>query len=153
VSWRQQMSDDVGMLGPVVSGAGSLFRGLAGYRAGSANATGCNQEAQQAIEAGQEKSARVRRLVAYQQSTLKATVGGQGTTMAGSPMEVLLENAKQGELLAQDETYKALLQARVKKIAAAQATATGRNDLTAGILGAATGIVTESPLLRKLKNP
>jgi len=142
------MSDDFGMIGPLVSGAGSLFKGIAGYQAASANATAANQEAQQALEVGQEESARTRRQVAVIQSQLRASVGHQGTTMAGSPMEVYLENAKQGEIFAQDELYKATLRARAKKIAAGQATDLARNDLTAGILGAVA-----SPLLSKLKQP
>jgi hypothetical protein len=160
------MSDDVGMgmFGPLLTAAGSVFKGVAGYRAGSANAAASKSEADQAILVGQENTARQRRLVAYQQSKLKAQVGSQGTTMEGSPMEVYLENAKQGELQAQDQAYVALLTAHAKKMKAAGESAKGLSELTSGFLGGlaaffpkeTTTVATTtvaSPLLKKIKIP
>jgi molybdopterin-biosynthesis enzyme MoeA-like protein len=83
-------------------------------------------------------------MVALQQSKLVATAGGQGTTMEGSPMEVYLANAKQGELEAQDQAYAGLLRAHAKRLEALNAKQRGNAGLTTGLIGAV------SPILSKL---
>src|ERR1043166_770819 len=98
-------SPDISSVGTLLTASSSVFKGVSGYQAGSANAAQAKAEGEQALLVGQENAARQRRAVAYKQAQLKAQVGGQGTTMEGSPMEIYLENAKQGELEAQDQSY------------------------------------------------
>lgn len=129
----QQIAAGVATAGKYALSAAQLAKGFAGYQSGAANSEAAKQEAQQAMAAAEQNAARQRRLVAYQQSTLRANAGAQGGTLEGSPMEVYLANAKEGELQTQDELYAGLIKKQSKRAAAANYRAGGAGDLFGGI--------------------
>lgn len=110
-----QCAEFISGLGSILSLASaglSVIQGIAGMRSAQQNAAYAKADAQQALLQGDTEANRQRRINAAQQAELVAQTGAQGTTMTGSPMEVYLENAKQGELQAQDLKYGAQLKAR-----------------------------------------
>jgi hypothetical protein len=99
-----------------VAAGEKIGQGLTDFTTNRQNAAYASADAKQATLTANAEAARVRRQVAFQQSSLRAQAGAQGTTFTGSPMEVYLENAKQGELMAQDKVYAGRLKSRAFKI-------------------------------------
>jgi len=101
-----------------IQAIGSIMQGVASMQANRQNAANAMAEGKQAVATGDAEANRVRAQVAQQQATLRAGAGAQNTTMEGSPMEVYIENAKQGEIMAQDRSYQGQLVKRSKKMEA-----------------------------------
>ena len=120
-----------------ISAAFSVLQGLSGFAAGNQNAYNAKQEANAAEVAGQANAVRQRRIVAAQQSELKAQVGASGTEFTGSPMDVYMNNALQGEIQAQDELYQGKLRAYSKRAEAQIYKQQAGSSLFGGIAGAA----------------
>ena len=97
---------------PYLSAGFSILQGLSGFASGQQNAAYAQADAKQAMVTARAEADRQRRIVATQQAQLRADVGAQGTTFTGSPMEVYLANAKQGELEAQDKIFAGKLKKR-----------------------------------------
>lgn len=134
------MSPEFVSLGGILTGlsAGfSVLQGLSGFAAGRQNAANANADAKQAQVNAQAEAARQRRIVAAQQSTLRAESGASGTTFSGSPMEVYLANAKAGEIEAQDKIYAGKLKARSLKAEADIYSRQATGALLGGFAGAA----------------
>lgn len=129
-----------------LAAAFSVIQGVSGFFAGREEAAFRKAEGKQALATGQAEATRQRRIIAAQQSQLTADVGASGTTMAGSPMEVYLANAREGELQAQDRIYAGQLTAFGKKQEAALAKRRGTSELLGGIAGAASKL---GPLFKK----
>jgi hypothetical protein len=125
----------------------SLLQGVAGFASGRQNAAYAEADAKQAQVNAQAEATRQRRIVASQQATLRADVGAQGTTFTGSPMEVYLANAKQGEIEAQDKLYAGKLKARSLRAEADIYSRGATSSLFGGFAGAAGTL--GSGLLRK----
>ena len=87
----------------VVSAVMSAVQGISSYQTGKQDAAEEKRLGKYNEAVGQANAARQRQLVVAQQSQLQAESGASGTLMTGSPMEVYLANARQGEITAQDE--------------------------------------------------
>lgn len=124
----------------VMMAAGKVMEGISGFTSNRQNAAYADAEAKQAMVTGEANAARQRRLVATKQSALRAQVGAQGTTMEGSPFEVYLANAKQGELEAQDKLYDAKLKQQQAKIQRDIYKKQAWGSLTSGLMGGATSL-------------
>lgn len=114
---------------PYVGMAFSAMSAISGANAASQNAADAKAESRQAIAASREEAARTRRQVEQQQARVRAQSGGD---LSGSPLEILLENAKQGELMAQDQLYAGQLTALGKKRQAALYKGQGETALLSG---------------------
>lgn len=110
------MSDFLQTAAPYISMAAEGAKGVGGFVAAGRNADAAKAEGRQAVMASQEEAARVRRQVAQQQARVRAQSGGD---LSGSSLEIFLENAKQGELMAQDRLYAGRLTEFAKKRQAA----------------------------------
>jgi hypothetical protein len=104
--------ETIGLIMTAVSAAMSVVGGIQQSQANKANAANAKADAAQAMEQGKAESQRQQRINVARQAELVAAAGASGTTMSGSPMEVYLENAKQGSLEEQDPIYGAKLRAR-----------------------------------------
>lgn len=100
----------------IIAAVSNIFQGIAGYQANRQNAAYAEAEAKQAKLTAAAEAARTRRQVAAQQGEFVAGVGAQGTTFEGSPMEAYINNAIQGELMAQDKIYEGKLKERAFKM-------------------------------------
>lgn len=139
------MDDFLKTVAPYISMAAGGAKGVSGFVAAGRNADIAQAEGRQAIMASQEEAARVRRQVAQQQARVRAQAGGD---LSGSSLEILLENAKQGELMAQDKLYAGQLTAWAKKRQAAQyrtAGLFGLADSAASIAGMAVKQIGDKP--------
>ena len=121
-----------------VSALMAVMQGVSSYQANKQNAAAAKAEGKQAEAAGLANAARQRQIIAAQQSQLTADVGASGTLMSGSPMEVYLANAREGEITAQDEIYKGRLTALGKYNQARIYKQQGTSALIGGIGGAAS---------------
>lgn len=119
-----------------IKAVGSIMQGVSQMQAEKQNALTAKAEGYQALATGEEEATRIRRQVATQQATLRAGAGAQGTTFAGSPMEVYAQNAAQGELMARDPLYKSQLVFQAKKMEAREARRRATGALVGGIFGA-----------------
>jgi hypothetical protein len=115
---------------------GSIMQGVAEMQAQQQNALTVKAEGYQALATGEEEATRIRRQVAQQQATLRAGAGAQGTTFAGSPMEVYAANAAQGELEARTPIYKSQLVMEAKKMEAQEYRRKATGAMVGGIFGA-----------------
>ena len=97
-----------------IMAVGSIMKGVAEMQANRQNAAFANAEGKQALVTGEAEAARVRKQVAATQGTLMASAGAQGTTLEGSPIDVYIDNALQGEMMAQDKIYEGKLIKRSK---------------------------------------
>lgn len=122
---------------PYVSAGFSILQGLSGFASGQQNAAYAQADAKQAMVNARAEADRQRRIVAIQQGQLRADVGAQGTTFTGSPMEVYLANAKQGELEAQDKLFEGKLKKRSLKAQANIYENQAYGSLFSGVAGAA----------------
>jgi hypothetical protein len=122
---------------PYVSAGFSVLSGLSGFASGQQNAAYAEADAKQSMINARAEADRQRRLVAIQQSQLRADVGAQGTTFSGSPMEVYLANAKAGEMEAQDKIYAGKLKKRSLLAQADIYRNQGYGSLFGGFAGAA----------------
>ena len=111
----------------------SLLSGIGGMQAGNANAAIAKAEGNQALAAGRAEANRIRARNAATQSTFMAGAGAQGTTFEGSPMLAYLENAKQGELEAQDALYSGRIKASSLKMQADIYKRQGTSSLIGGL--------------------
>lgn len=123
-----------------IQAVGSIMQGVASMQANRQNAAFATAEGKQAVATGDAEARRVRAQVAQQQATLRASAGAQGTTFTGSPMEVYLENAKQGEIMAQDRSYQGQLIKRSKKMEANIYKRQAGSALMGGLFGAAGAV-------------
>lgn len=91
-------------------GAGSqLLQGLAGYRSAQTNAAYMDAAAKQALQAGAANEDIAAARGRAEVGALRATVGAQGTTMAGSPMLVYLDSVKNAALTSAQQYYEGQL--------------------------------------------
>lgn len=122
---------------PLLSAGFSILQGLSGFASGQQNAEYARADAKQSMINARAEADRQRRIVAVQQAQLRADVGAQGTTFTGSPMEVYLANAKQGELEAQDKIFAGKLKKRSLSEQANIYENTAWGSLAGGVAGAA----------------
>lgn len=101
-----------------IQAVGSIMKGVAEMQASRQNAAFATAEGKQAVATGNAEADRVRRQVAATQGTLRASAGAQNTTFEGSPMDVYINNALEGEVMAQDKSYEGKLIQRTKKMQA-----------------------------------
>lgn len=120
-----------------IQAVGSIVQGIGEMQTQRQNAANATAEGKQAVVTGEAEARRVRAQVAAQQGELRAGAGAQGTTFTGSPMEVYLENAKQGEIMAQDRSYQGQLIKRTKKMEANLYIRKATGAMVGGLFGAA----------------
>lgn len=99
----------------VIQAVGSIMKGVSEMQANRQNAAFATAEGKQAVVTGEAEASRVRRQVAATQGQLRAQAGAQGTTFQGSPMEVYINNALEGEIQARDKIYEGKLIQRSKQ--------------------------------------
>jgi hypothetical protein len=112
------------------------MQGISSYRTGKQDAADEKRMGKYNEAVGQTNAARQRQLVAAQQSQLVAESGSSGTLMTGSPMEVYLANARQGEITAQDEIAQGRLAALSNYKKAQNSKQKGTSELIGGVGGA-----------------
>jgi hypothetical protein len=130
------MDFGIGEMLALVSAGFSVMQGISSYNTGKQNEKNAKIEAKQELAVGQENATRQRRIVASQLAQQSADTGASGTTGIGSPMEVYLANAKQGELQAQDQLYQGKIGAYGKKKQADIYNRQASSSLVGGIAGA-----------------
>ena len=92
-----------------LSAGSQLLQGLAGYRSAQTNAAYMNAAAKQALQAGAANEDIAAARGRAEVGALRATVGAQGTTMAGSPMLVYLDSVKNAALTSAQQYYEGKL--------------------------------------------
>ena len=103
---------EVAMLMSALSAAAGIAGSVASANTEKQSALNAEADADLAVQQGQSEADRQRGITRAKQAELLATTGAQGTITTGSPMEVYLANAKQGEMEAQDKIYAGNLKAR-----------------------------------------
>lgn len=124
---------EVGAVMAAISAAMAVAGSVASSNAQQTQANYAKADAEQAMLTGQAESQRQARINQAKQAELIAGAGAQGTTMAGSPMEVYLENAKQGALEEADPLYGATLKNRSLRNQASIYNRQATNSLYTGI--------------------
>jgi hypothetical protein len=119
-----------------IKAVGSILQGVGEMKAHKQNALNAEAEGEQAVATSGAEAMRIRRQVAGEQASLIAGAGAQGTTFAGSPMEVYTENALQGETMAQDRIYGGRLVNRSKRMEAQMSRRKASGAMLGGIFGA-----------------
>jgi hypothetical protein len=130
---------EIGLALSALSAAMSVAGGIASANTEKQNSLNAEADADLAVQQGQSEADRQRAITRASQAKLVAESGAQGTTLTGSPMEVYLANAKQGEIEAQDKVYAGNLKARGLK---AQAGMYNRQATSSLIGGTASGVGT-----------
>jgi hypothetical protein len=140
----------LGMLFSAMSGVFSVVQGISGMQTEKQNAVNNKADANLAEAQGQAEATRTRQQTKAAQSQLLADTGASGTTTTGSPMEVYLANAKQGEIQAQDKIYAGKLKGRSLRMAAGINSRQASSQLLSGI---GSGAASLGSLGSKLATP
>lgn len=128
-----------GLMLSAMSAAMSVVGGISSANTEKQNSLNAKADADLAVQQGASEADRQRSITRAKQAELLASTGAQGTVTTGSPMEVYLANAKQGEIEAQDKIYAGNLKARGLK---AQADIYNRQATSALVGGVASGVGT-----------
>jgi hypothetical protein len=128
----------IGLVGTAISAAGAIAQGqqakvMADYQAKAYQ----QQAAADAMASGYEQQ-RERQKQALLMSNAKAQVGASGVALAGSPTEVLIGNARQGELDIQAIQYGSQLRQNSLNTQAAISSFQGAQAQKAGYINAAS---------------
>jgi hypothetical protein len=98
--------------GDFISAYGTYQQGKMDYKMGKYNARLLKQNAMMARQKGYRDEAALRRQAAEMDSSNRVAVGKSGVAFAGSPLEVLADNAAKAELDAMNIRYSAETEAR-----------------------------------------
>lgn len=121
-----------GIIGAVSTAAGAGLTAMSANQASKANAAAANAQAQQ-----QQMNATAQATGERQQSDLvlsrqRAIAGASGVQLDNSPLQIMLDSAKNAELQAQRTIYSGNVNANMSRYAANIYNAQGRNALYAG---------------------
>jgi len=136
------------MAGTAVSAGASILGGLAAKRQGDFEAKIARQNATIALQRSEAESVRVARDRDRRQGLLRATIGASGVQLTGSPLDLLAEEAMEGEEARLAVLFGGEGQARNERIRATAAKARGRAALIGGI---GKGVGTSLSLLGESK--
>lgn len=131
----------IGLLGAGINAAGSLMQGQQQQALANAQAKAIEQQAladQQASAFEQQQERRKQELVA---ANARAQVGASGVAFAGSPTEVLVANAGQGQLDIEAIQYGSQLRQNNLGTQAEISRFQGKQAKQAGFINAASGFV------------
>lgn len=102
------------LLGAISAGF-SVLGGISGMQAGRQNAAYATAEGKQDVLNSQAEANRAHRENALKLSSIRATIGAQGSTDEGSPMLAYLDSVKNASLDEQDILFSGKLKQRSKK--------------------------------------
>ena len=121
-------------LGTIISATSSILGGIAGNQQGDFEAKIARQNATIALQRSEAESVRVARDRARRQGLLRATIGASGVQLTGSPLDLLAEEAMEGEEARLAVLFGGEAQARNERIRATAAKARGRAALNGSLL-------------------
>lgn len=140
----------LGVIGTMVSVAGSIASGAQAQAQAEAQAKAYEQQAQADSQAAGYEAQRERRQQELRAANARAQVGASGVAMAGSPTEVLVANAREGELDIQAIRYGSQIRQNNLRTQAEISRMQGKGAMVAGIFEAGAGLATG---LSKLYDP
>lgn len=132
----------LGLIGAGVQAAGMIMQGNQAAAMADYQAKAYEQQAQADAQASAYEAMRERHKQDLAAASARAQVGGSGVAMAGSPTEVLVANAREGELDLQAIRYGSRLRQTNLRTQAAIARYGGQQAKQAsriGAIGAAVG--------------
>ncbi len=128
-------------LGIAISVAGSIASGVQQQQMANAQARAYEQQAQADAQASAYEAQRERRKQELVAANARAQVGASGVAMAGSPSEVLMANAREGELDLQAIRYGSQLRQNNLRTQADISRYSGRQAMAGGIINAGSSFV------------
>jgi hypothetical protein len=131
----------LGAIGTLVSVAGSIASGAQAQAQANAQAKALEQQAQADNQAAGYEAQRERRQQELRMANARAQVGASGVALAGSPTEVLVANAREGEMDIQAIRYGSQLRQNNLYTQAGIAKMQGKQAMTAGLINAGSGLV------------
>lgn len=141
-------------VGAAVSAVSSIAGGYAQRDAADYNARVAEMQAVSAEQAAAREEQNARLRLARTQGTVRARAAGAGLDIAqGSPLEILAENAREGELDALTARYSGQVEASRARSTAALERTRGQNAVTAGWMGAGAQLLTAAGSAYKLYGP
>lgn len=131
----------IGLVGAGINAAGSLMQGNQQAALAEAQAKAIEQQAQADQQASAFEQAQERRRQDLAQASARAAVGASGVAFAGSPTEVLVANAGQGQLDIEAIQYGSTLRQNNLSTQAGISRFQGKQAKQAGFINAASGLV------------
>jgi hypothetical protein len=131
----------LGVIGTMVSVAGSIASGAQAQAQAEAQARAYEQQAQADSQAAGYEAQRERRQQELRAANARAQVGASGVAMAGSPTEVLVANAREGELDIQAIRYGSQIRQNNLRTQAEISRMQGKGAMAAGLINAGSGLV------------
>lgn len=129
----------IGLIGTIISAAGSIVSGAQAQAQANAQARAYEQQAQADSQAAGYEAQRERRQQELRLANARAQVGASGVAMSGSPTEVLVANAREGELDIQAIRYGSQIRQNNLRTQADISRMQGKSAMAAGIINAGAG--------------
>lgn len=124
-----------------VSAAGSVMQGQQANAAAQAQADAMDQQRKAEQQAAAFEAAQEQRKQSYAQANARAQIGASGVGFQGSPTEVLVANAGQGQLDLEAIRYGSQLRQNTLSTQADLTRMQGKQARTAGFFNAAGSII------------
>lgn len=131
----------LGILGTVVSAAGSIVSGMQQAQMAEMQAKAYEQQAQADAQASSYEASREKHRQELAAAASRAQVGASGVAFSGSPTEVLVANAGQAELDISAIKYGSQLRQNQLGTQAAISRFSGRQARVAGFINAGSSLI------------
>lgn len=129
------------IIGTVVSAAGSIVSGVQQQQLANAQAKALEQQALADSQASGYEAQRERRQQELRLANARAQVGASGVAMSGSPSEVLVANAREGEMDIRAIQYGSQIRQNNLYTQGQIAKWQGKQAMASGIINAGTGLI------------
>lgn len=131
----------LGIIGTIVSAAGSIVSGVQQQQMANAQAKAYEQQALADAQASAFEQRQERKQQELAAANARAQVGASGVALQGSPTEVLAANAREGELNLSAIRYGSQIRQNNLRTQAEISRFSGKQAMTAGIINAGSGLV------------
>jgi hypothetical protein len=131
----------LGLASTAISAAGMVMQGKQAEAMANYQAKAYEQQAAADQQASAYEASRERHKQELLQANARAQVGASGVALAGSPTEVLVANAREGELDLQAIRYGSQLRQNNLRTQAGISRFSGKQAKTASMIGAAGAVV------------
>lgn len=131
----------LGLVGAVVSAAGSIYSGLAQSASYKAQAQGLEYQAQAESEKGSYESARQAEQNARLTGKQVTAIAASGVDLYGSPVDVVADSRREGELDKQAIRHGAQFRANLARYEASVARSNATSAKIGGFIGAAAPLI------------
>jgi len=128
-------------IGTFVSVAGSVASGAMQQQMANAQAKAYEQQAQADGQASAYEARQERKKQELLQANARAQVGASGVAMAGSPSDVLIANAREGELDIRAIQYGSQIRQNNLRTQADISRFSGKQAMAGGIINAGSGLI------------